>query len=302
MSDTAAHRRTIRASLIGGTAIVMWATLALLTTLTGDVPPFQLVAMAFVIAFLLALGKWLAGGEKVLAHLGLPPPVWVLGVGGLFGYHFFYFMALRNAPAVEASLIAYLWPLLIVVFSAMLPGERLRWWHLVGTAGGLAGTVLLVTDGGGLAFKGEHWLGYLMAVLCAFTWSTYSVLSRRFRTVSTDAVGAFCGVTAILAMLCHLAFETTVWPEGGEWLAVLGLGLGPVGSAFFAWDIGVKHGDIRALGAAAYGAPLLSTVLLVAFGQAPATWVVAGACLLIVGGAVIAARDVFGGRSVVDER
>ena len=105
MSDTAAHRRTIRASLIGGTAIVMWATLALLTTLTGDVPPFQLVAMAFVIAFLLALGKWLAGGEKVVAHLRLPPPVWILGVGGLFGYHFFYFLALRNAPAVEASLI-----------------------------------------------------------------------------------------------------------------------------------------------------------------------------------------------------
>jgi drug/metabolite transporter (DMT)-like permease len=293
MSDTADRRRTVRASLIGGLAILMWATLALLTTLTGDVPPFQLVAMAFVIPFLLALGKWLAGGEKVLAHLGLPPPVWILGVGGLFGYHFFYFMALRNAPAVEASLIAYLWPLLIVVFSALLPGERLRWWHLAGAAGGLAGTVLLVTDGGGLAFKGEYWLGYLMAVLCAFTWSTYSVLSRRFRAVSTDAVGVFCGVTAILAALCHLAFETTVWPEGGEWLAVLGLGLGPVGSAFFAWDIGVKHGDIRALGAAAYGAPLLSTVLLVAFGQASATWVVAGACLLIVGGAVIAARDVF---------
>ena len=296
MSEAEPHRRTARATLIGGTAVLMWATLALLTTLTGAVPPFQLVAMAFVVAFLLALGKWLVGGESVTAHLRLPPAVWMVGVGGLFGYHFFYFMALRNAPAVEASLIAYLWPLLIVVFSALLPGERLHWWHLAGTGGGLAGTVLLVTDGGGLTFKGEFWFGYLMAVLCAFTWSTYSLLSRRFRAVSTDAVGAFCGVTAVLAVLCHLAFETTVWPLGGEWLAVLGLGLGPVGAAFFAWDIGVKHGDIRALGAAAYGAPLLSTVLLVAFGRAPATWVVAAACLLIVSGAVIAARDVIGRR------
>jgi drug/metabolite transporter (DMT)-like permease len=188
-----------------------------------------------------------------------------------------------------------MWPLLLVVFSALLPGERLRWWHLAGTACGLFGTIILVTDGGAILFKGEHWLGYLMAVLCAFTWSTYSVLSRRFKAVSTDAVGAFCGVTAVLAALCHIAFETTVWPAGGQWLAVLGLGLGPVGAAFFAWDIGVKHGDIRALAAAAYGAPLLSTLLLVAFGQAAATWVVGAACLLIVSGAVVAARDIIGG-------
>ena len=294
MSEAASRHHTRRATLIGGSAVLMWATLALLTTWTGAVPPFQLVAMAFTIAFLLTAAKWLVGGESIADHVHLPAAVWLLGVGGLFGYHFFYFMALRNAPAVEASLIAYMWPLLIVVFSALLPGERLRWWHLAGTACGLAGTVLLVTDGGGLAFKGEFWLGYLMAILCAFTWSTYSVLSRRFRAISTDAVGAFCGVTAVLAVLCHLAFEVTVWPQGGEWLAVLGLGLGPVGAAFFVWDIGVKNGDIRALGAAAYGAPLLSTVLLVVYGQAAATWVVAMACLLIVGGAVIAARDVLG--------
>jgi drug/metabolite transporter (DMT)-like permease len=294
MSEAASRHHTRRATLIGGSAVLMWATLALLTTWTDAVPPFQLVAMAFTIAFLLAAAKWLVGGESIADHVRLPAAVWLLGVGGLFGYHFFYFMALRNAPAVEASLIAYMWPLLIVVFSALLPGEQLRWWHLAGTACGLAGTVLLVTDGGGLAFKREFWLGYLMAILCAFTWSTYSVLSRRFRAISTDAVGAFCGVTAVLAVLCHLAFEVTVWPQGGEWLAVLGLGLGPVGAAFFVWDVGVKHGDIRALGAAAYGAPLLSTVLLVVYGQAAATWVVAMACLLIVGGAVIAARDVLG--------
>jgi drug/metabolite transporter (DMT)-like permease len=294
MSEAASRHHTRRATLIGGSAVLMWATLALLTTWTDAVPPFQLVAMAFTIAFLLAAAKWLVGGESIADHVHLPAAVWLLGVGGLFGYHFFYFMALRNAPAVEASLIAYMWPLLIVVFSALLPGEQLRWWHLAGTACGLAGTVLLVTDGGGLAFKREFWLGYLMAILCAFTWSTYSVLSRRFRAISTDAVGAFCGVTAVLAVLCHLAFEVTVWPQGGEWLAVLGLGLGPVGAAFFVWDVGVKHGDIRALGAAAYGAPLLSTVLLVVYGQAAATWVVAMACLLIVGGAVIAARDVLG--------
>lgn len=286
-----------RATLIGGTAVLMWATLALLTTLTGRVPPFQLVAMAFTVAFALALGKWLVHGDDIGAHLRQPAAVWALGIGGLFGYHFFYFMALRNAPPVEASLIAYLWPLLIVLFSALLPGERLKWAHVAGAVAGLAGAALLVTSGGEVGFKREFWLGYLGALACALTWSGYSVLSRRVRAVPTDTVGGFCGVTAILAVLCHLAFETTWWPRGVEWLAVLGLGLGPVGAAFFVWDHGVKRGDIRALGAFSYAAPLLSTVLLVAFGLADASWALAAACLLIAGGAALAASDLLRGRT-----
>jgi drug/metabolite transporter (DMT)-like permease len=280
-----------RATLIGASAVLLWATLALLTTLSGAVPPFQLVAMAFGIAFLLALGAWLVRGEPVLAHLRQPVRVWALGIAGLFGYHFFYFMALRNAPPVEASLINYLWPLLIVLFSALLPGERLRWFHVLGALAGLAGTVLLIAGGGGAGFAGAHWQGYLAAFACAFVWSGYSVLSRRFGQVPTDAVGGFCGATALLAFLCHLLFEATVWPAGGQWLAVLALGLGPVGAAFFVWDHGVKRGDIKALGAFAYAAPLLSTILLVAFGQGSATWRIAVACILITGGAALAAGD-----------
>jgi drug/metabolite transporter (DMT)-like permease len=284
-----------RATLIGASAVLMWATLALLTTLTGAVPPFQLVAMAFCIAFILSLFKWMIAGGGIVRHLKLPLMVWALGVGGLFGYHFFYFMALRNAPPIEAGLIAYMWPLLIVVGSALLPGEKLRWWHLAGGLAGLAGTVVLVTGNGEASgfggFKSEYWLGYLMAVVCALTWTGYSILSRRLSHVPSDAIGGFCGATAFLALLAHLAFESTVWPQGGQWLAIAGLGIGPVGAAFFTWDIGVKHGHIQALGAMAYAAPLLSTLLLIAFGQGEASVQVAVACVLIVGGAVLASKD-----------
>jgi len=248
--------------------------------------------MTFTVATAIGVVASLARGTSPLAHLRQPVPVWMLGVGGLFGYHFFYFVALRNAPAVEASLIAYLWPLLIVVFSALLPGERLRWFHVAGALLGLAGAALLVTKGESLEIDPAYALGYAAAAVCALTWSTYSVASRRFGHVPTDAVGGFCAVAAILAVPCHLLFETTVWPQDiVEWLAVLALGLGPVGGAFFTWDIGVKKGDIQVLGASSYAAPLLSTLVLVAAGLAPATWVVAAACVLIVGGAVLAAQQ-----------
>jgi drug/metabolite transporter (DMT)-like permease len=280
-----------RATAIGFTAIVMWAALALLTTLAGPVPPFQLVAMAFAVPGVTSLVLWVARDDG-LRHLRQPPAVWALGIYGLFGYHFAYFVALRAAPPVEAGLIAYLSPLLIVVFSALLPGERLRWYHLAGALAGLAGTALVVTDGGRVAFKSEHALGYAAALACALIWSSYSVLSRRFGEVPTSAVGGFCAVTAVLAALCHLALEITVWPAGGEWLAVAALGVGPIGLAFFTWDIGMKRGDIQALGGLFYLAPLGSTALLLLFGKGEASWTVGAATALIVGGAGLATLDV----------
>ncbi|MBB2972515.1 EamA family transporter [Mesorhizobium sp. RMAD-H1] len=279
------------ATLIGFSAVVMWALLALFTAASGKVPPFQLTAMTFTIGASLGLISWLwrPGAAR---HLKQPPVVWLLGTLGLFGYHFLYFTALRHAPAVEASLIAYLWPLLIVVGSALMPGERLAWYHVAGTLLGLAGTALIVTKGGGVGFEAKYLFGYAMAGLCALTWSTYSLLSRRFSAVPTDAVTGFCAVTAILSLLCHLALEQTVWPETAtQWLSVLGLGLLPVGAAFYAWDFGVKRGNIQVLGAASYAAPLLSTLVLILAGSAEPSLRILAACLLITSGAVLAAKD-----------
>lgn len=287
-----------RATLIGASAILMWSALALLTVWAGGVPPFLLAALAFGLAFAFTAMKWVHEGGSLLRRLRWPWRAWALGVGGLFGYHFLYFMALKRAPAAEASLIAYLWPLLIVLFSAALPGERLRWWHAAGALLGLSGTAVLVTEAGQgvMAFKAEYLPGYLLALGCALTWAAYSVLSRRLAHVPSEAVGAFLGASAALALLAHLAFETPAWPKGMAWLAVAALGIGPVGLAFFAWDIGMKKGDIRVLGAAAYAAPLLSTVLLIAFGKAAATASLGLGCALIVGGAVLAAKDMLIGR------
>ena len=289
--ERTAEAKRLTATLAGGTAVLLWALLALFTTWASGIPPFQLVSLCFTVAALIGFGVIARKGRAGWQSLRQPVGAWALGSFGLFGYHFFYFMALGNAPAVEASLIAYLWPLLIVVFSALLPGERLRWFHVTGALLGLAGAGLLVTKGQGLAFDTRYGLGYLAAVACALTWSIYSVTNRRFGSVPTDTVAGFCAAAALLGFISHALFETWVMPTATQWGAILLLGLGPVGAAFFVWDYGTKHGHIQALGALAYGAPLLSTLLLIAFGQAEATWSVALACGLIVGGALLASLE-----------
>jgi drug/metabolite transporter (DMT)-like permease len=282
----------LRATLIGFTAILMWSFLALFTAASGKMPPFQLSAICFAIGSIPGIVALVLDPSRV-ALLRQPARVWIIGIAGLFGYHFLYFTALRNAPAVEAGLIAYLWPLLIVVGSALLPGERLRWYHVVGAIAGLCGTFLIVGRNG-VDFDGAYAVGYGAAFFCAFTWSGYSLLTRRFEAVSTDVVTGFCLATSILSLLCHLGLETTVWPQAPfEWIAVVGLGLFPVGAAFYAWDYGVKNGDIQILGAASYAAPLLSTLILTVFGFAEPSWRIALACLLVTGGAVLAAQEMF---------
>jgi drug/metabolite transporter (DMT)-like permease len=279
------------ATLVGFIAILLWSLLAMLTAASGRVPPFQLAAMTFAIGGALGAATW-PFRKGALAALRQPPEVWALGIFGLFGYHALYFFALRLAPPAESGLINYLWPLLIVLFSAFLPGEKLRWYHVAGALLGLVGTVILIAGRAELGFAPEFVPGYCAAFVAAFVWAIYSVLSRRFSAVPTDAVTGFCLVTALLGAIFHLALEDTVWPASNlEWLAVLGLGLGPVGAAFYAWDFGVKRGEIRVLGAASYAAPVLSTIFLVLAGFAEPRLSLALAAALIAAGGLLAAKD-----------
>src|SRR5258708_1992635 len=250
------------ATLIGMTAILMWSLLALLTVASGTVPPFQLAAMTFAIGACVGALSWIArpGGWRALRQ---PLVAWLVGVGGLFGYHALYFISLRFAPPAEAGLVNYLWPLLIVLFSALLPGERLAPHHVIGALLGPAGTIVLFAGRGLSGSLLAYAPGLSAAFTAAFIWGAYSVLSRRLAAVPTDAVAGFCAATALLAAICHRLLEQTVWPQSSvQWFAVIALGIGPVGAAFYAWDVGMKRGDVRILGAAAYVTPLLSTGFL----------------------------------------
>lgn len=279
-----------QATGIGFGAVLLWSLLALLTVAVGPVPPFQLSAVCFAIGGTAGLAWIAATGRLATAFRGVRPVVWLVGVGGLFGYHAAYFAALGLAPPAQASLIAYLWPLLIVLFSGLLPGERLRAGHVLGALVALVGAGMVVA-GPGQGMAAAFLPGYAAAAACALIWSGYSVLSRLFGTAPTETVALFCLATSALSALAHLGFETTVWPAStAGWLAMVGLGLGPVGLAFYLWDIGVKKGDIQLLGTASYAAPLLSTVALVAAGFARPSPGLLAAALLITGGALVAAR------------
>jgi drug/metabolite transporter (DMT)-like permease len=260
------HLRT-KATLMGAAAVLMWSSLAPLTAAAQGIPPLQLLAATFCIAFLCGL-TWLfiAGGRSAVRRLKQPLPYLGFAAGALFGYHALYFAALGSQA------------------------EPIRSAHVVGALLGLVGTALLVLSRseGNPTVPGRS-LGLLAALACAVIWSGYSVLNRRFRDVPSDAMVGVCGIVAILGWLAHVIIDSrTVLPSVSQWGAIAALGVGPVGIAFLAWDYGTKHGHLGLLGSISYAAPVLSTLLLVTRGYAQASLNLLAACALVVGGSWIA--------------
>ena len=270
--------------------ILIWSTLAVLGSRMGHLPPFLSVGLALVVGGLVGLIR--------VKDWKVPLSTLAIGVGGIFGYHALLFTAFRFAPAVEVNLLQYLWPLLIVVLSPIyLSGHRLAIHHVAGSILGLAGAGLVIT-GGKLSLESANLPGYLLALGAAFTWSSYSLLTKRVRPFPTGAVGGFCLASGVLSLglfaLDVVAFGAPV-PSitAKDGVLLLLLGLGPMGAAFYTWDAALKRGDSRVIGALAYLTPLLSTLNLVLWGGKRLSGVSMAAMGLIVLGAVVGSLDLF---------
>ena len=267
-------------------AIALWGVLAALSLRLRGWPPFLLAGAALLVGSLCSIHR--------LRAWRVPARALALGVYGLFGFHFLLFIALRLAPPVEANLVNYLWPLFIVVLApVILPGVTLRARHVAAALLGFAGAALLVTGGKpglGGGGGGGAMLGYAAALASALVWSTYSLATKRFAQLPTATIGLYCAVSGLVALACHAFFEPRYVPRIAELPWLVALGLGPMGAAFYLWDYALKRGDPRAIGALAYLAPLVSTLVLVAAGEGSFGPVTLAAMGLIVGGAVLGGR------------
>jgi drug/metabolite transporter (DMT)-like permease len=273
----------MKADLLALAAIALWGSLAPLGVQLAHIPPFLLTGLGLLVGSVIALPL----ARFNLARWKVPLPTLAVGVYGLFGFHFLLFMALRNAPAVEANLINYLWPLGMVVMAPwFLPGVSLHTRHVVAALVGFAGAAIAILGrGGAVGVEGGFHTGYVMAMASAFVWASYSLLTRRLPSFPTAAVGGFAAVSGALSLACHAVLEPSVVLSTQDMLLVALLGLGPLGGAFFLWDAAIKQGDTRRIGLLAFATPILSTVLLLLTTGQALQWNVAIAALLVVGAA-----------------
>jgi drug/metabolite transporter (DMT)-like permease len=276
-------------------AIALWATLASLGHALAHVPPFLLTGLALIIG---SVPSWPLAMRDRRAWK-VPPRTLALGVYGLFGFHFLLFIALRHAPPVEANLVNYLWPLFMVVLAPLLlPGVSLRPVHVVAALLGFAGAAIAIlgartgTSGDGSGGSGgvaAYW-GFVPALGSAFIWASYSLWTKRVPAFPTSAIGLFGLVSGVLALVCHALLEPAVALSAGDGLLIALCGLGPLGAAFFVWDMALKRGDAQQIGILSYLTPLGSTALLLLVTGRTPSGSIAGAAVLIVSAAVLGTR------------
>ncbi len=267
-------------------AITLWSTLASLSVALARVPPLLLTGLALLAGSLIALP--LSGFD--LRQWRVPLATLALGVYGLFGYHFMFFIALRFAPPVQANLVNYLWPLLIVLLApALLRNLHFRWMHVLAACIGFSGAAIAIV--GNRSLDSAFAWGYVPALAAAFIWASYSLLTQRVPHFPTSAIGAFALVSGLLSLLCHGLLEPSADLSLRDLMLIAAMGLGPLGAAFFLWDAALKRGDARRIGLLSFLTPLLSTLLLLGLRHETPGWPVMLATALIVGAAAIGLRQ-----------
>lgn len=263
--------------ILGMITIICWGSIATFGNLLIHLPPFYVLGMSFFFGAIPALFK-----PRELF------PSWkvsIWGISGYFGYHFFLFYSFRFAPAIEANLINYLWPVIMVILTPVFfKNERLRSYHIIGAAFSVVGSVIMMM-GKNDEMSFDSMKGYLLALGAALTWPIYTIGKKAMGPISIWAVGGFCLGSSVLCFITHAVIEPRVVLQGHDAWMLFVMGVGPFGVAFYFWDMALRKGDPKTIGALAYLTPVISTVNLVIFGNQNLSSTTLVAMLLIIGGA-----------------
>jgi drug/metabolite transporter (DMT)-like permease len=266
---------------IGALAIPLWATWPSLAIRTLDIPPFESLAVMFFFGWLVfdqLHRPDLADRELSWRQSWMPAVVFGLALAGGDAC---FILATHRIPAAQANLISYLWPVMIVVFGALIGLFRLRLRQMVGLALGFSGAVILIWDGRvSMSISG---IG--LALLSGACWAAYCIFRLTWKQPTGNLLARGCAISAVLCALLHVSLEPTVIPSLGAFAATAVAGMIPLALGNYVWDEGFRRGDGHLLAVMAYATPLCSALLLASLGAALLTWnLLAGAIVIVLAG------------------
>jgi len=271
-------------TVIGYSALIFWALAAPFTVKIRAIPVFETLTVVFTVSFFVSIIRLTYSGRW--AELKQPWFLWCIGFLGIYGNDLLYIAAFKHAPPAQADLINYLWPVIVILFTGLLPDEKLSFKHILAAAFGFTGVYVLINQNGE-GLDSQYLFGYILAFLDAVVWSVYTLVARRFGKSPVEMIGMYCGAGAICSFFIHFYFEPFYTPQLNQWIILFCMGLTTQCLAYFFWDFGIKRGDFKLLSILSYGNPILSIAFLILFGMAKPSFELFLACILVSFGGLI---------------
>ncbi len=274
-----------------GSALAFSGMSALVKHAGIRLPSQELVFARSVIAIVISIAMLRRAGVHTLGNRR-----WLLLARGIWGYAALScgFYAMTKLPLAEATMIQYLHPVFTAMLAAVVLGERADRSLVASVLLGSAG-VLLVTKPAFLFASGGATLDPLGvaaalggAVLTAVAYVGVRELSR---TEHPLVIVLWFPMVALPASV-PATIASGVWPQGWEWLALLGVGvLAQIGQVCLTRGLVLEPaGRAMAISYVQIAFATLWGVLF--FGEVPGVPTLLGA-LLVVAGTAIGARAVF---------
>lgn len=279
-----------RGTLLGFLAILSWSCYGALIILARGTPPYLALAVFISVAAatLLIRRAILRRGFRELVTV--PLSTLILGVVGLLGSNAFFVLAIAaGTDAVAVSIISFAWPILMVGLVVACGITRISGWDALALALGFAGMAVTALQGGTMAL---HW-GMVLAFCGALCWAVYSGLRKRVPAGPQDLMASVLVVSAFLAWGLHVVSGEPLVLTRDSLVALVLVGILPVGLANLMWDLGVRHGDTVLLAGLAFIEPVASAgIIVLILGEPGTIWHVVGLSLILaaIGSSLIGER------------
>jgi drug/metabolite transporter (DMT)-like permease len=276
--------------------ILLWsAAPAVATVALEELSNFQLLfyvnLVGMVVLFSLNL---LLGKLPLFREYSKSDFLKMFGMGflGIFLYYVFIYKSFDLAPAGEANIINYLWPVFVVIFSILLLKEKFNRTTLLAILLSFAGAALVFSKGGAVDVSGEHALGYLLALGAAVSYGLFSVLGKKLPFDKYSGMLAYYVSSFVLVVPAMLLFSGFAVPQSPATIVAL-LFLGGLASsiAFVFWFKALALGHTHKIANYIYITPFLALVFVYFInGEATPLISILG-LFFILGGILLQARN-----------
>lgn len=245
--------------------LLLWGSFAAVSALTLDhVDNFQVLFYMFGSA-LVMMTVLLFRNNHIAELKALKLKEWTkLSLYALpsFLYYVFYMISLQMIPAVEASMLNYLFPIMIVLLAVPINGEKLNTIKLLSVGLGFVGMVIIITNGNLQSIKLSNVMGDLFAIVGAVMWGLFSNLGKRNQINSFVSNYIYTGISFILSIICLLVFSELQLPNLQATVGLLWLGLSNIVLAYYIWFKVLKSSSIILVSSFSFVTPFVNLLFI----------------------------------------